>query len=207
MSWYNQFYLGRPGYENLFDLNPNQLNIEKNQIAAVNRVLSGRLKKWVFRTEFPVIQLQGQFFTMQQQDVMSSLLSVTDTLLSFRVRDDFTMYGEQNFPANAGATVTIQENSATLLSAALVAAGAAASVTILGVYDNPGLTGTNYYTGGSYASATRTITLGTPLPTAAACYVTYQYNGWLVSMERMGFSAIGGYVDVTQYSGWQLTGA
>ena len=203
----SQFLLGRPGAELVFNINPNQLQVEKSQICAKNRVLSGRLKKWVFRTEFPTIQLSGTFFTMDQQDQMSSLLSVTDTLLSFKVRDAFTIYGEQNFPANVGATVQIQENSATLLSAALVAAGAAGSIAIVGVWDNAALTGTNYYTGGSYADATRTITLGTPLPTALACYVTYQYSGWLVSMEKMNFLAQGGWVDVSTYSGWTLEGA
>ena len=206
MAWLSQFYLGRPGFENLFDINPAQMQINKSQIAAVNRVLSGKLKKWVFRTEFPVINLSGTFLTMEQQDLMASILSITDTHLSFRVRDSFTMTGEQNFPANVGTTVTIQENSATLLSAALIAAGAAGSITIIGVYDNAGLTGVNYYTGGSYADITRIITLGTPLPTAFACYVSYQYTGWLVHMQAMGFSAQGGWVDKTQYSGWTLTG-
>ena len=87
-----------------------------------------------------------------------------------------------------------------------MAAGAAGSITIIGVYDNPAGTGTNYFTSGSYADATRIITLGTPLLTAAACYVTYQYKGWLVNMSELGVQAQGGWVDVMPYNGWALVG-
>ena len=204
--WLSQFKLGRPGNEITFSINPDSVQVKKSQIASSKRVLSGHLVKRVFRTEFPTISLSGKFFTEAQADAMSSLLAVTDTHLSFIVRDDMTMTGEQNFPSNGGATVTIQENSATLLSAALVAASAAGSITVTGVFDNAGLTGTNYYTGGSYADATRTITLGTPLATSTACYCTYVYTGWLVSMSEMSYQAQGGWVDVMPYSGWNLVG-
>ena len=206
-GWLTSFLLGRPGYEVAFDVPPAGMQIQRAQIASVKRVLSGRLKRRVFRTEFPTITLNGTFYTAEQQDRMASLLTVSDTFLSFMVRDGFTTYLEQNFPANLGATVTLQENSATLLSAALIAAGAAGSITITGVFDNPAGTGTNYYTGGSYADATRIITLGTPLPAATAFYVTYQYKGWLVNMAEAGVTAQGGWVDVMSYSGWVLTGA
>lgn len=205
MAW-TSFKLGRPGYEVTFDVPPAAMQIQRAQIASTKRVLSGRLKRRVFRTDFPTVTLNGTFYTAEQQDRITSLLTVTDTFLSFMVRDGFTTYLEQNFPANVGTTVTIQENSATLLSAALVAAGAAGSITITGVYDNPAGTGTNYFTGGSYADATRIITLGTALPTAAACYVTYQYKGWLVNMAEIGLQAQGGWVDVMPYTGWTLVG-
>ncbi len=204
--WLTSFLLGRPGYEVAFDVPPAGMQIQRAQIASTKRVLSGRLKKRTFRTDFPTITLNGTFYTAEQQDRMASLLTVTDSFLSFMVRDGFTTYLEQNFPANVGTTVTLQENSATLLSAALVAASAAGSITIIGVYDNPAGTGTNYFTGGSYADATRIITLGTPLLTAAACYVTYQYKGWLVNMSELGVQAQGGWVDVMPYTGWTLVG-
>lgn len=206
MAWLTTFLLGRPGYEVAFDVPPAGMQIQRAQIASTKRVLSGRLKKRTFRTDFPTITLNGTFYTAEQQDRMASLLTVTDSFLSFMVRDGFTTYLEQNFPANVGTTVTLQENSATLLSAALVAASAAGSITIIGVYDNPAGTGTNYFTSGSYADATRIITLGTPLLTAAACYVTYQYKGWLVNMSELGVQAQGGWVDVMPYNGWALVG-
>lgn len=206
-TWLDNFLLGRPGSELAFDLNPNQVRVDNSQIVAKNRVLSGKLRKWVFRTEFPTISIDGRFMTMDQKDLFDSLLAITDTMLSFRVRTGgFTRTGEKNSSSNGGTTVVIQENSATLLSAALIFVGSASSVVITGVFDNKNLTGTNYYTGGSYADASRTITLGTPLPTSDPCYVTYTYTGWLVNMERLSWQAIGGHVDVTDYQGWTLEG-
>lgn len=45
-----------------------------------------------------------------------------------------------------------------------------------GVYDNPLDTGTNYYTGGSFNSATGVITLGTPYYDGNQLYVDYRYR-------------------------------
>lgn len=46
---------------------------------------------------------------------------------------------------------------------------------VVGVWDNAGKTGTNYYTGGSFVAATGVITLGTEL-TALTPYVEYTYQ-------------------------------
>ena len=46
---------------------------------------------------------------------------------------------------------------------------------IVGVWDNPSKTGTNYYTGGSFDDTTGIITLGTPLP-AGLAYADYRYQ-------------------------------
>lgn len=205
MAW-NSFKLGRPGYENTFALNPKAVSVDEAQIASSNRVLSGKLKKWVFRTSFPTIQLSQSFFTVTERNVMASLLSVTDTFLSFIVNDALQTIGEQVPVSNVGTQVTLQENSATLLSAARVAAGAAGTITVNGVYDNPGLTGTNYYSGGSYDDATRVVTLGTALAAQQYVYATYTYTGWLVEMRAIPYTAIGGQVDVMGYGGWTLTG-
>jgi len=206
MSWHSQFYLGRPGYELTFDINPRQFEIRSTQIAARKRTISGHLKKWVYRTSFPTLTLQSEYFTFSEYCRMQSLLAVTDTMLSFKVRNgDLQTSLEICYPDSATA-LPIRENSAVLLSAALVAAGAAGSVSIDGIYDNPAGTGTNYYTGGSYADATYTITPGTPLDTSNPHYVTYSYSGWLVSMEEIGAQFIGGQVDVGQASGWVLEG-
>lgn len=208
MAWIPQFKLGRPGAEQVFDYNAMQMDITESQVAASNRVLSGRLKKRVFRTTFPIITLQADYFTVAQRNLMASLLGVTDTFLSFIVRDsaDLKMTLEQNYPTDAF-SVPLAQNSATLLSAALVAAGVAASISILGVYDNPSGTGTEYYAGGSYNSATYTVTLGTPLIVGGApAYITYGYSGWLVEMNTIGYTASGGRIDAMTYSGWTLTG-
>jgi len=206
MAWYSQFYLGRPGSELTFDINPNTLEIRPAQISAKKRTISGHLRKWVFRTSFPTISLQSNYFTFAEYCAMQSLLTVSDTMLSFKVRDDLQTILEICYQTDS-MTVPIRENSATLLSAALVAAGAAGSLTINGIYDNAAGTGTNYYSGGSYADATGIITLGTPLPTVFPCYCTYSYSGWLVEMSEIGGQFIGGQVDVGQVSGWSLQGA
>ena len=213
-GWKTSFLLGRPGAEYSFDYAPGVMPITRNQISADNRVLSGKLKSWIFRTEFTEITLNGTFFTMAQADLMSSLLTVTDTLLSFKVRDSFTLSGELDYVSGAGTTVPIQENSATLLSTALVAASSASSITITGVFSTAALTGTNYWYAngvdgahGTYADATRIITLGLAMTPYAAAYVTYQYTGWLVKMNSINFTPQGGNVDITKYSDWQLIGA
>ena len=46
---------------------------------------------------------------------------------------------------------------------------------VVGVWDNIGKTGTNYYTGGSYDADTGRITLGTPLTTDTP-YIEYKYK-------------------------------
>ena len=205
-GWVSQFKLGRPGYELSFDINPNTLDIEPQQVAAEGRVLSGHLRKWVFRTSFPVITLQSNWFTVTDFNAMQSLLTITDTMLSFKARDgDLQTTAEICYPSDVG-NVPIRENSAVLLSATLVAAGSASCLAISGVYTNPGGTGTNYYTGGSYADASQVITLGTSLPTTAPCYATYTYPGWLVSMKAIKATFLGGQVDLGKISGWSLVG-
>jgi hypothetical protein len=209
MAWLSSFLLGRPGYENSFDVNPNKVMIDESQIVATNRVLSGHARKWVFRTNFPTISLDSSFFTEAQKDIMASLLTVTDTFLSFQVRDDLKIWGEANIPTSTS-TVLLQENSATLLSTALVAAGFSSIITVTGVYTTPPVngvnSGSNYYSGGSYSDATRTVTLGSVLPGTSQVYCNYTYKGWLVNMEKINHTATGGNVDTLSFSGWTLEG-
>lgn len=206
MAWLTSFLLGRPGAELSFSVNPAGIEIKPAQICVKKRTLSGRLRKWVFRTSYPTITLDSSFFTVSDYNAMSSLLAVTDTMLSFKVRDSgFQNTLEICYPTSTS-IVPIRENSAVLLSAALIAASAASSITITGVFDNAAGTGTNHYTGGSYADASYAITLGTPLANTNACYVTYTYTGWLVEMSEIGAQFVGGQVDLGKISGWQLQG-
>jgi len=205
--WISQFKLGRPGYELAFDINPNSVNITAAQVAATKRTISGHLKKWVFRTSFPTITLQSDWFTVQSYNAMQSLLTVTDTMLSFQLRDGDLQTNLEICYQTLPTIVPIRENSAALLSAALVAAGQPSCITINGVYGNPAGTGTNYYTGGSYDDASMIITTGTPLlGNTLNCFVTYSYSGYLVSMEEIGAQFLGGQVDLGKVSGWTLTG-
>ena len=206
MSWLAQFLLGRPNYESQFDINPSAMKIDESQIAAQNRTLDGTLHKYVFRTSFPTISLDSNYFLLADRNTMASLLTVTDTVLSFIPRTlDLSSVLEVNVPTTA-TSITIQKNSATILSSYVTGAGGSSTISVQGIYDNPSGTGTNYWTGGSYADSTYTITPGTNFPSLAAMYVTYNYSGWAVMMDKIPYSYQGGWIDKGNYSGWVLTG-
>lgn len=60
---------------------------------------------------------------------------------------------------------------------------------VVGVYDNPNQTGTNYYTGGSFLR--NTITLGTPVSTTEnIVYVYYVSNGWVPTRTLATFGGL-----------------
>lgn len=61
-------------------------------------------------------------------------------------------------------------------------------LSVAGVWDNIGKTGTNYYTGGSFNSDTGVITLGTPI-TASTPYVQYTYG--IKDDDETYYTAIG----------------
>jgi hypothetical protein len=208
VAWLNNFLLGRPGYEIAFDLNPNSMKVSDMQILASNRTLSGRRKKWVFCTSVPTISIDSKWLLLPDRNAMESLLSVTDTPLSFKLRSgDFQMINEINVPIST-INVTIQQNSATRLSEALVSAGFASVITVTGVFLTPNGTGTNYFNSGAYNDLNYLVTLGTPLPgTTQSVYVTYYYSGWLVHMDKIPYNIQGGWIDKFEYSGWSLEGA
>lgn len=203
-SWLSPFLLGRPGYELSFDVNPASLSLDEGQIAAFDRTLAGIGKKWVFNTYIPTIKISSDWFPIATRNQFVSLLSVTDTFLSFQTRDDWQMQLEIN-PILSASTVSVQTNSATRLSAALVAAGFSSVVTIVGVFDNPAGTGTNYFTGGSYNDQSYVVTLGTNFATQQYAYVTYTYKGWLVDLQKVSTKAMGGKSDLLSYD-YQLVG-
>lgn len=205
-GWLTQFKLGRPGSEISFDINPEAIDIDEGPVDVVTRNLAGDLKRSIIKTSAPTIHISSSYLMKSQRDQFASMAGITDTHLSFQCRDDFQNVLEQQYPLTVS-VLSLQNTSATRLSAALVAAGASPSVTILGVYDNVAGTGTNYFTGGSYSSATRSVTLGIPLSgTTNPVYVTYSYTGWLVVMKRMPHSYQGGWVDRGTYD-FELAGA
>ena len=204
MAWIN-FKLGRPGAELTFALNPAAFSVQDANIVVRQRNIEGDLKKSIVKQSVPSISLSSNNFTKAERDAFVSLLNIDDTMLSFQTRDDWQMLKEKNI-ATSTTLVSIKNSSITQLDAALIAAGADGQVTINGVYDNPAGTGTNYYSGGSYAGATRVITLGTPTVAGTALYVDYTFKGWLVDIEALNYSAEGGWVDRFNYD-FQLIGA
>lgn len=204
MAWI-QFKLGRPGAELTFGLNPSAFHVDDGNIIVRQRNIEGDLKKSIVKKFVPSIQLNSNYFTKAERDAFVSLLNIDDTMLSFQTRDDWQVLKAKHI-ATTTTAVKISNSSITKLDEALIAAGAAGQVTINGVYDNPAGTGTNYYTGGSYAGATRTITLGTPVVAGAVLYVDYTHKGWLVDIENLSYGAEGGWVDRFTYD-FQLIGA
>lgn len=204
-SWLSPFLLGRPGYELSFDVNPEAMSMDEVQMAAFDRTLTGQGKKWVFSTYIPTIRISSNWFPITQRNLFVSLLSVSDTFLSFQTRDDWQMSLEVN-PSITATTIGVQVNSATRLSAALVTAGFSSVVTINGVFDNPAGTGTNYFSAGStYSDTAYTATVATPLPAQANYYITYTYKGWLVDLQKVSTKHQGGKVDLGSYD-YQLVG-
>jgi hypothetical protein len=205
MAWLSQFLLGRPGLEFSFDFNPEAMTIDEGPLAVYHRNLAGDMKKSVIKNIIPVIKINSSFLTLAQRNQFASLAAISDTFLSFQTRDDWQVIAERNLPSDT-THVTIQNNSITRLSAALVAAGASGIITINSVTTAP-YTGTNYFTGGSYADATRIVTLGSALSSSTnPVYVTYTYKGWLVNMEKLSHAINGGWVDRFTYD-FVLTGA
>ncbi len=222
MSWIASFLLGRPGYEYQFDVNPEGMSINEAGLPILHRNLAGDLKKSILKTSMPTIRISSSYLTLTQRNQFASLVGVADTFLSFQTRDDWQVVSERNLPTDT-THVTIQNNSATKLSAALVAAGFTGIITIDSVsvvptavagptfggdeFGSGGFSGPDYFLGGSYDDATRVITLGTSLPSASQyVYVTYTYTGWLVNLDVLSHEVKGGWMDRFTYD-FQLTGA
>lgn len=207
MAWLTNFLLGRPGYEYAFSVNPGTVDIDEAPIAAVNRLLNGDLKKGILKASAPSIRIASNFLPLAERDKLASVMGLTDTLLSFQVRDDWTRYLEYNLSATT-TTVQLQNSSMARLDAALTGLGKSALIQILGVFANPDGSGTNYYSVGStYSGSNRTVTVATAFPSAnTGVYVSYTYKGWLVDMTKNTSKAQAGFVDTFGYD-IQLDGA
>jgi hypothetical protein len=216
MAWVS-FLLGRPGLEYTLSANPDSFDPGPARVSYDNYTLSGALRERVVRTMRPTVKMKSNWFPKADYDNLTSLLAVTDTFLSFITRNDWNVNFEPNIAPNT-TTVQINESSASLLSAIYAAGGYGSTptlgtITINGVWNTLALvggvltgSGTNYYTGGSYADSTRTITLGTALPQAQQVYVSYTYPGWLCRLKQIAAPIEGGRIDLFTYD-LQLDGA
>jgi hypothetical protein len=200
MGWIT-FKLGRPGSEYEFTApgNPAAISIDEQNVRVLHTNIEGDLRKSTLKLYVPTIRINSSYLPFSDRNIIASMLNMTDTFLSFRARDDYKIVNERAIPTST-TSVLIANSSILLLDQALVAAGASGHIVPISVYNNVAGTGTNYYTGGSYAPATGTITLGTPVADASLpVYVTYTYEGWLVEMDSMSDSGRGGRVDLHDY--------
>src|SRR5437016_651793 len=122
-NWLSQFKLGRPGYEMAFDFNPAAIQIDEQGLVARKRNLAGDMKKSALKTSIPVIRINSNYLTLAQVATIKSFAQMWDTFISFQTRNgDWTQSLEYGIPTDTR-HVTLQNTSATKLSAALVAAG------------------------------------------------------------------------------------
>ena len=203
-GWITQFKLGVPGSEYTFELNPQALNSSEGPITVINENLAANLRKDVLKNYRPTFRVNSNYLTVAQKQQFVALAGLP-IFLSFQTRDNDWTFLEKDTPDSVSG-ITLRSNSITLLDKALNDVSAAANLTVTGVFLTAALTGTNYYTGGSYARATRVITLGTPLPNTNDVYVQYSYLGCLVNMQAINTVAQGGKVDIHSYD-FQLEGA
>lgn len=220
-GWLSAFLLGIPGYEYTLSANPDSFDPTWERVSSDNYILNGDLKERVLRVNRPTVALKSNWFPKATDlDNLTSLLGYTSTFLSFITRNDWNINFEQNIAPNT-TTVQIQQSSYSKLSAIYAAGGYGSTptngtITINGVWTaltKSGTTivgsGTNYYTagaGGSYADATRTITLGSALPTSGLVYVSYTFPGWLVRLKKLNAPITGGRIDLFTCD-YQLDGA
>lgn len=220
--WLNQFLLGRPCSEYLFEINPEALSIEESGIVVVQRNLAGDLKKSTLKVSAPTIKVNSSFLSLLQRNQFNSLVGVADTFLSFQTRDDW----EQLFDLASTIDSThfkLQNSSALRLSKALVQAGCSSIITITDIeqvaggsagYGGGGFGGGPYGGGGgfdpgviTYDDLTYIVTITNPIPDISMpVYISYVYKGWLVSLDKLGHKAQGGWLDRFTYD-FQLTGA
>jgi hypothetical protein len=202
-GWKNQFKLGIPGSEYSFELNPQSLSSTEGPIVIINENLAADLRKDVVKNYRPTFQVNSNYLTIPQKQQFVALAGLP-SFLSFQTRDSDWTFMEQDAPDDT-THVTIRNNSITKLDKALNDVSAAANLTITGIFRTAALTGTNYFTGGSYNRATRKITLGSALPDTNDVFVQYSYLGCLVNMQAINTTAQGGKVDIHSYD-FQLEG-
>ncbi len=206
-AWLSSFILGRPGYEVSFEVQPEAMNVTEQSLVSLNRNLAGDLKKSVFRQGIPTVTINASYLTINQRNQFMSLIGLSDTFLSFQIRDDL-VNNEQDTSTDT-THVTLQNNSIIRLDKLLNTGGFSTIITVTGVYTSAvmGGSGTNYYTSGSYARSTGIITLGSALAGAnTVVYIYYTYTGWLVNLDTLNWQAQGGWSDRLSYS-FQLTAA
>ncbi len=201
-AWLSSFILGRPGYEVSFEVQPEAMNVTEQSLVSLNRNLAGDLKKSVFRQGIPTVTINASYLTINQRNQFMSLIGLSDTFLSFQIRDDL-VNNEQDTSTDT-THVTLQNNSIIRLDKLLNTGGFSTIITVTGVYTSAvmGGSGTNYYT-----RSTGIITLGSALAGAnTVVYIYYTYTGWLVNLDTLNWQAQGGWSDRLSYS-FQLTAA
>lgn len=204
MSWIT-FILGRPGNEMAFELKPEAMSVEHNDLKIMHTNLAGDVKKSIIKTSTPTIKINSSYLSHDQRNQIASLRTVSDSFLSFQTRDDWKVWYEP-VVINDSTHAVIANSSATRLSSVLTGLGFATTITIetpfyLTLPTPSGGSGTTWDPGTiSYADDTRIITTTNSIADVTEpLYVNYLYKGWLVEINTFNAVNQGGWGDQTQY--------
>jgi len=205
MAW-TSFLLGAPGYEFTFEVPPEAMSIDVGDVKVLQPNLAGDLKKSVIKTGVPKIQLKSSYLSITQLNQFYSLRQMVNNFLSFKCRNDFSVFDQVTVLSTT--SVQLNNNSATRLSATLVAAGFSSQINVAGTfYYGPRSSDTPFTPGATvYTDSTRIITFANTLPSPSFLFVPYTYSGWLVEMTKFTPANKGGWVDRSTYD-IELTGA
>lgn len=128
MGW-TSFLLGRPGSELKFEVSPEAMSVDYDDVKVLQTNLAGDLKKSVLKVECPTIQIKSSYLSLLQRNQFAALRHVTDTFLSFQCRDDFQVYYESAYIIDS-THIQLANTSATRLSAALAALSKPSIITV-----------------------------------------------------------------------------
>jgi hypothetical protein len=203
------FKLGRVNQEVVFDgtLNaPEGLSITYGQIKARHTTARGQRFERVRRRADRRVKFTITSLTEDKLEELASLRTISDDVLSFvyanaqrEISDRYTL--EAVTPL--GGTFKLAETPMTSHAMRYAQAGGPAQVAILGVFSDYNKSGgqvsTNWFTGGTYAPLTRTVTLGTnPGPVGTVIYCNWTYNGMMVVLDDIDTDAQPGHVTSVQ---------
>ena len=176
MAWLDCFKLGVAGSEIEFASNPSELVAEDIELKEEDRNLAGD-KKICFVKISTKVTLKYPLCLQSEHDKLVSIKNNYSTFKRLLVNDAFTIIDEVR-------------TSVSKTSVALVPSSRA-GITITGVWlaTDTAHTDTNYYTGGSFDSSTKTVTLGTQLAAInTPVIIDYVYQGW--DMDIMSLQAM-----------------
>jgi hypothetical protein len=189
----------------VFELKPESMNIDYNDIKVLHSNLAGDTKKSIIKAAVPTVRISSSYLSLAQRNQIASLRHVSDSFLSFRCRDDWQTYYEP-VTINDATHIVLANSSATRLSSVLTGLGFSTTIAIqspfyLTLPTPAGGSGTTWAPGTiTYADSTRIATLQNSISSITSpLYVSYTYSGWLVEMSAFSAKSEGGWGDQTQY--------
>lgn len=205
MAWISAFKLGPAGAEYTFALNPSRINIPEQPIKDEFRTVDGSLVSIAISPNRPTISIEGNFVEPAQVNFLRHLVRTYRAPLIFEPidltgADVWEVIQDQIYPTT---TTSAKLNMDSVVRASMLraAAGAAATISVVGVYTgysaNSRTGTTDKYS--SYAASTNILTLST-VNAAAPLYATYQYKAIAVTAKILPVDKQAGMVGSYKYT-------